>query len=63
MKITEYSQAEGLTIADITKGLHDNNNEALRFTFTDGSVMVIIGGGSDGYGDYLDIETNPKFTE
>lgn len=63
MNITEYSQAEGLTIADITKGLHDNNYEALRFTFTDGSVMVIIGGGYDGYGDYLDIETNPKFTE
>ena len=63
MKITEPSQAEGLTISDISKGLHENHYEAFKFTFTDGSVMVITGGGYDGYGDFIQIEPNPKFTE
>jgi len=61
--ITSPEEAEGLTIADITIGLHDNHHEAFKFTFTDGSFMVIIGGGYDGYGDYINIEKNPKFTE
>lgn len=61
--VTDPEKAEGLTIADITKGLHRNHYEAFKFTFTDGSFMVITGGGYDGYGDFIQIEDNPKFTE
>jgi hypothetical protein len=61
MKLIELSQAEGRTIRSIKTGIHVKHYEALRLTFTDGAVLVLIGGGFDGYGDYLRVKNEPDF--
>lgn len=54
---TDIKSLLGLTIASVQPATVNNHYEALLFTFTDGSTTVIIGGGYDGCGDYIRVDT------
>lgn len=62
MTLEGLQDAVGKTVSKVEKGLHRDHYEAVRFTFTDGTEMVLLGGGYDGYGDFIRIESNPGFT-
>ena len=59
-QVTKFGQLVGKTISEARPGLFENHYEALFLTFTDGDTAILVGGGYDGYGDYLELREEDR---
>jgi hypothetical protein len=53
---TEIKDILGLTIQSVHPAVAKNHYEAFVIRFTDGSEIVLLGGGYEGYGDFIRVE-------
>lgn len=53
-RLKTFNDMIGKTVANIERGT-DNHYETQILKFSDGTFIEIVGGGYDGYGDYIDV--------